>query len=242
VLEVALTSKVTSSGFKALTNLHHLEQFIFGEFMPEKDRRVLECEFLELCPRFLPQLKVAGRRFDFLEMDAIYNNGFKCNQGYHNSMLQNFHQTAVLGLILLNLRQDYLPNENIQFPDLKELILWNPSSGAISVCDRFASVCALGLQSCGNFDVLPVLRHVGHRLHSLVLDDVQRLFTFGEVFRLCPDLKRFKVSASNVDEAPEQLSDAAFWCMEEIFIASVILPSGFLKQVYICALKNKNWV
>lgn len=198
--------------------------------MPERDE-VLECKFLELCPQFLPQLKVAGRRFDFFEMDAIYNNGFKCIRGYHNFMLHNFHQPAVLGLKLLNLRQDYLPNENIQFPDLEELILWSPSSGAISLCDRFASVCALGLYGCGNFDVFPVLRHVGHRLHSLVLEDVLRLFTFGEVFRLCPDLKRFKVSASNVDEAPEQLSDAALWCMEDVFIDSVILPSGFLKQV-----------
>ena len=147
-------------------------------------------------------------------------------------MLQNLHEPATLDLELLNLCQDFLPNENIQFPQLKELVLWSPSSGTISVCDRFATVPALGLYNCCDLDVLSVLRHVGQRLHSLVLDGVEQEFTMAEVFGLCPNLKRFRVSNTmSVNEDVEPLPETAFWCMEEAYFEFVTLPNGFLKQV-----------
>jgi hypothetical protein len=240
VLQVGLSSEVSSTGFEALSKLHHLEQFIFGDECMLMIDLMLETEFLLLCPKILPHLKVAGRHFDLLKVNDTYDDddddGVNLNQGYHNEWLQNLHEPATLGLQLLNLCYDFQPNKNIQFPQLEELVLWNPSSScAISLCDRFAAVSALGLYGCGNSDVLPVLRHVGQRLHSLVLDFVHDYYhglTISEVLRLCPNLKRFRVSniyVINEDTGP--WPEAAFRCMEEAYFENADLPCGFLKQV-----------
>jgi hypothetical protein len=109
------------------------------------------------------------------------------------------------------------------------LVLWNPSSGTISVCDRFATIPALGLYGCRKLDVLPVLRHVGQRLQSLVLDDFVSLAV---VLQLCPNLKRFRVSDTNVNAEAGPWPEASFWCMEEAIFKVVELPRGFLTQVY----------
>jgi hypothetical protein len=229
VLQVCLSLEVSSTGFEALSKLHNLEQFIFGESMFQRDWE-RESKFLLLSAKILPHLKVAGRHLDFLRAD--YDYYFDRKQGYHNKMLQNLHEPATLGLQLLNLGQDFLPNENIQFPQLKELVLWSPSSGTISVCDRFAAVPALGLYDCLKSDVLPVLQHVGQRLHSLVLHAFdQKSTSLAEVLRLCPNLKRFKVSYTDVREEAGPWPESAFWCMEEAYFEFVTLPNGFLKQV-----------
>jgi hypothetical protein len=191
-----------------------------------------ESKYIFLSAKILPHLKVAGRHFEFLKIQDGFEHGFNVTKGYHNEMLQNLHEPATLSLQLLSLHQDFLPNENIKFPQLEELILCRPSSHTISVCDRFSTVPALGLYNCRDFDVLSVLRHVGQRLHSLVLDFVEQQFTMAEVFRLCPNLKRFRVSNTMiVNEDIEPLPETAFWCMEEAHFEEATLPNGFLKQV-----------
>jgi hypothetical protein len=234
VLQVGLSSVVSSKGIEALSELHHLEQFIFAddECRNQSDWK-LDSKFLLLSAKILPHLKVAGRHFDFLRVDVdLYSDEFNCIPGYHNEMLQNLHEPATLSLQLLSLRKDFLPNENIKFPLLEELMLWSPSSRTISVCDRFATVPAIGLYDCRDLDVLPVLRHVGQRLHSLVLDNFdQESTSLAEVLRLCPNLKRFRVSNTNVNKEAGPWPEASFWCMEEAYFETATLPNGFLKQV-----------
>jgi hypothetical protein len=230
VLQVGLTSDVSSTGFKALATLQHLEQFVFGECMPESDWEN-ESKFLDLCPPFLPQLKVAGRHMNLLKVADMYMDGFQYARGYHSEMVQQLQQLTELSLKLLNLNDDVVPSENVKFPELEELLLWNPSSHALGLCDRFATVTALGLYRCDKTDVIPALHCVGLRLHSLVLYEVEKMFSLAEVLRLCPYLKRFKVFGSMVNEAPEEWPEATFRCMEQAEFGSMKLPPGFVKQV-----------
>jgi hypothetical protein len=236
VLQVRLcTTNVSKSGFEALSKLHNLEQFIFAGANLTRD---LENQFLLLCGKILPRLKVSGRHFDFFqprshEEDFVFQNQL----GYHNYLVQNLHQPAELGLQLLNLRDDCQPNKNIKFSQLEELILCNPSSRAISMCDRFTAVRALGLYCwllcIPTAIVFPLLRSVGQRLHTLELKDIQE-FSFAEVLQLCPNLKRFRVCNSDVKELPEKVPEAAFLCMEEVYLifdGLHKLPPGFIKQV-----------
>jgi hypothetical protein len=103
VLQIGLSPEVSSTGFEALSELHNLEKFIFGNCMDRCEWK-LESKFLLLCAKILPHLKAAGRLFDFLDAEDLYNFGFNCNRGYHNEMLQNLQEPATLGLQLLSLR------------------------------------------------------------------------------------------------------------------------------------------
>jgi hypothetical protein len=248
VLQVRLfTTNVSNSGFEALSKLHNLEQFIFGdENLTRRCDYDLESQFLLLCAKILPHLKVSGRYLDFFEPKHAYDVDFMDKLGYHNNLVQNLQQPIVLGLQLLNLSHDYQPNENITFSQLEELVLCNPSSRVISMCDRFTAVRALGFY-CFYFAidteiVFPVLHIFGQRLHTLVLEGIKK-FSLAKVLRLCPNLKRLRVGNCYANELPEQVPEAAFLCMEEMYLFDhLTLPPGFLKQVNgnICYLYKRE--
>jgi hypothetical protein len=224
-------SYVSSTGFKALSELQHLEQFIFGE-SENSCGWTEESKHIVLCSKYLPQLKVIGRRLEFLGFDDCM---FDIPEGYHNNMLQHLQQPAVLGLQLLNLaglEGDCQPNEDVHFPDLEVLILWAPTSGMLNLCDRFKTVSTLALYHGNKIeDIMPVLCRVGQRLHSLVLFNVDKRFSLAEVLLNCPRLKCFAVEDSEVNRAPELWPAASFTCMEEVNLQTVKLPPGFMKQV-----------
>jgi len=221
-----LTSEVSSTGIKALSKLQHLEQFIFADGLDWE----LESEYIDLCAKYLPQLKVIGRIFDFLSSFFDYD----LPEGYHNEMLKHLQQPAVLGLRLLTLEGDCQPNENVHFPELEVLILWSPTKGMLNLCDRFESVSTLAIHcdrnGCDLEDVMSVLCRVGQRLHSLLLSEFNRL-SLADVLLNCPRLKCFAVQLSRVNQAPVLWPTASFTCLEEVNLQTVQLPPGFLKQV-----------
>jgi len=241
VLQVALTPEVSSTGISALTPLQHLKQFIFGDSMPESEWDN-ESKILVLCSQFLPQLKVSGRRMDLLKVENFYTDGFMYARGYHSEMVQLLLSPCILGLKQLNLCDDNVPNIDVQFPELEELLLWSPSSRALGLPHRFSTVTALGLFECDETDIIPLLHCVGLRLHSLLLREVGRMFSLAEVLRLCPCLKRLRVFGSRVIQNPEQWPEATFRSIEEADFGSMKLPPGFLKQVRVpgCNFEKSN--
>jgi hypothetical protein len=237
VLQVRLLKyNVSSIGFGALSELHHLEQFIFGDEGLELDEWEVENQYLLLSAKILPHLKVSGCHFDFFQTRVYEEDWYFQHQlGYHNYLVQNLHQPAELGLQLLNLRDDCQPNKNIKFSQLEELILCNSSRDTVSMCDYFTALRAFGLfywfEHIDADIVYPMLRSVGQRLHTLVLEGIKKL-SLAKVLQLCPNLKRFKVCKSYTKELPEQVPEEAFLCMEEVYLFdSLELPPGFVKQV-----------
>jgi hypothetical protein len=230
VLQVGLSLDVSSAGFKALSKLPHLEQFIFGDYMKECDWNH-EFRFFNLCTKYLPHLRVAVHSFDVMGMDDLLLDGYKRARGYHNELMQQLKRPATLSLQLLDLADDFLPAKRIKFSSLEELVLWNPSSRVLDWCDSHAKLTALGLYEYKKADITPVLRQVGQRLQSLALCEIDKKFSLAEVLQLCPRLKRFKVSDCRVKKFPVQWPETAFSCMEETCLEMVNLPPGFLKQV-----------
>jgi hypothetical protein len=232
-LEVGLALDVSSAGFEALSKLPHLQQFLFGEHMKEDDWKH-QVRFFNLCTEYLPHLKAAGHNFNIMQVDDREFQGFNRARGYHSELVQQLKRPATLGLQLLNLADDVLPEKRIKFSGLEELALWNPTSRSLDWCDRNTSVTALGLYECNKTGLAPVLRllhQVGQRLDSLVLHLVDEEFSLAEVLQLCPRLKRFKLSRCKVKKDPEQWPEEAFSFMEETWFFCVKLPRGFLIQV-----------
>jgi hypothetical protein len=229
-LEVSLTLDVSSAGFEALSKLPLLQQFIFAECMEECDWKH-EVRFFNLCTEYLPQLRVAGQRFDVMDMDDLLLDGYPRARGYHNELVQQLKRPASLSLELLDLADDVLPAKRIKFSQIKELVLWNPSSRVLDWCDSHASLTALGLYEYNETDITPVLLKVGQRLQSLALCVVSTTISLAEVLQLCPRLKRFKVSSCKVKKDPDQWPEAAFSFLEDACFEKVNLPPGFLIQV-----------
>jgi hypothetical protein len=224
-------SYVSSTGFKALSKLQHLEQFIFGRDSEYSCGWTEESMHIVHCAKYLPQLKVIGRRLEFIGCDDYID----FPEGYHNDMLQHLQEPAVLGLQQLNLAGlagDCLPNENVHFPQLEVLILWAPTNNMLNLCDRFESVSTLAIYHGRLFeDIMPVLCRVGQRLHSLVLFKVDKRVSLSEVLLNCPRLKCLVLEKSKFNQAPERWPAASFLCMEEVRFLSMKLPPGFIKQV-----------
>jgi len=240
VLQLRLKSYVSSSGIEALSKLHHLQQFIFGEGMDGFDWRY-ELNFLLLCANFLPRLRVVGRHFDLLnvvELDECERfTPFGFTRGYHQHLLLQLQPPAELSLQHLNLAADLAFSEGFKFPCLESLMLWNTSNHRL--CDRFASLTALGFYEC-NFEVLPVLSRVGQRLNSLVVHQAgSEVFSVAKVLQLCPHLSRFRLSSSKINSALEQWPVMAFSNLRELQLRDVEkpFPPRLLNQVYF--LSNK---
>jgi hypothetical protein len=232
VLQVGLKSDVSSAGFKALSKLPHLQQFLFGDNLDWRNWR-RELRFLRLCTEYLPQLRVAGRSFDVMDADAAwYTCGTDRARGYHNELLQHLQQpTALSTQLFLNLADDFLPPATVKYPKVEELLLWEPSERLLGLLgERFASLTVLGLY-CSATDVVPALQRVGQHLHTLVLDCVGHAFSLAKVLQLCPRLKRFKVHCCIENGEPEEFPEGAFSYMEEAHFEGGKLPTGFLKQV-----------
>jgi hypothetical protein len=221
---------VSSTGFKALSKLPLLQQFIFAEYMKESDWEH-QVRFFNLCTDYLPHLRMAGHSFDVMGIHDLYLDGYERARGYHNELVQQMKRPATLSLQLLNLADDVLPAKRIKFSHLEELVLWSPSSRVLDWCDGHASLTSLGLYEYDKPDITTVLRQVGQRLQLLTLCEVYKKFSLAEVLQLCPHLKRFKVSICKVKQDPVQWPEAAFHCMEEACFEMVNLPPGFLKQV-----------
>jgi hypothetical protein len=240
VLQLRLKLYVSSSGIEALSKLHHLQQFIFGEGMDGFDWRY-ELNFLLLCANFLPRLRVVGRHYDLLnvvELDECERfTPFDLTRGYHQHLLLQLQPPAKLSLQHLNLAADLAFSERFKFPCLESLMLWNTSNHRL--CDRFASLTALGFYEC-NFEVLPVLSRVGQRLNSLVVHRAgSEVFSVAKVLQLCPHLSRFRLSSSKINSTPEQWPVMAFSNLQELQLRDVEkpFPPRLLKQVHF--LSNK---
>jgi hypothetical protein len=230
VLQVGLMLEVSKAGFKALSKLPHLQQFIFGERMPERDWKH-ELRFLVFCTKYLPQLRVAGRSCEVMSVqDHPEFQGFECAQVYHNELVRQLKRPTTLSLQILHLSNGVLPNKMVKFSGLEELILGQASRRLLNWCDCHAKLTALALYECFNLDVLPVLCRIGQRLQKLVICSVFREISLVQVLRLCPNLKHFKVNFCQVKKAPEKLPDVICH-LEEVVLGGSNLAPGFLKQV-----------
>jgi hypothetical protein len=228
-LEVGLALDVSSAGFEALSKLPNLQQFIYGENLHDW---TYEVRFFALCTKYLPHLRAASHSIDLMDGLQCRANGLK--RGYHSHLFKQLIPLATLNLQLLDLADDVLPAKRIKFSGLEELVFWNPSFRSLDWCDLNTSVTSLGLYECSNIGIAPVLDllcKVGERLNSLVLHEIIEQFTLAEVLRICPRLKRFKVSGCKLDRAPELCPEAVFSCMEEVCLEHMKLPPGFIKQV-----------
>jgi hypothetical protein len=226
VLQVELSLEISIVGFEALSTLRHLRQFLFGNCF---EGRSLEHDkkCLLWCAQFLPQLKVAGRHFDFLY-------GYTRGSEHHNELVQQ-QQLPKLSLADLTIGRDVEPHENLQLPELESLSLWLPMKDVVSLCDHFATISALALHGTWvalpdlAIQILTVLQNVGGRLRSLSLQEVDVPLSLAKIFESCPRLESFRIQFCNFNDAPTvQWPEKYFSYVKEAHVGN---PPGFVMQV-----------
>lgn len=253
MLQVCLSSQVSSAGFEALSKLRLLRQFLFGETINDKWNWEIEKNFLVLCWQILPQLKAAGRRFDVLGMEDQWTffrstQSFgPCRNHYHNHLVQQ-PQLTELGLEDLYLSWEVQPHEHLKLPELKSLSLIGPAGDVLSLCERFPTITALALiwplLHIKLEVIMKVLQKIGRRLNSLVLKNIGSIydmtFSLYEVLELCPNLERLMISLCYTSDATHIWPKRFFDCLEEVHFhkCEQLLPPGFVMQVNIFTNEN----
>jgi hypothetical protein len=190
---VQLNETVTERGFKALSHLQHLEEFIFFLLQTCKCRSCFSCRIdphakfhndvknFILGVHYLPKLRVAGQR---LKHDSRYPfNFFALSKVIAEGLLQ-VDKPCTLGL--QEVAVSSLP-DGIGLPNLTCLQLCRPSLDFR--CDsRLTKVSELGLSEVSKDVCVQVLTQIGRQLKILRLDVVDTM-EVDKILRLSPDLK-----------------------------------------------------
>jgi len=235
VLQIGLHSDVSSVGFKALSTLPHLRHFLFGDSMKEWKQ---EQKCLMLCSRFLPHLKEAGHHIDVIDFNA--NEDFWRHRHFWSNVHRYHHQIVrqrqpnKLSLENLMLSYDVQPHENCQLPELKSLSLCMPRGDVLGMCDRFSTISELGLHET-DFSpdmVITVLRGVGRRLRTLVLNEAPHALSLVQVLSFCPNLERWRFEFCNFTDNSNVWPEGCMSCLEEAYFGyHRKVPPGFIVQV-----------
>jgi hypothetical protein len=191
VLKVGLSRDVSSAGFKALSTLRHLRQFLFRDYYVGGLARAKEC--ILLCAEYLPHLKGA----------ATFDSKF-LSECQHNELVQH-QQLSKLSLANLSIGRNVEPHKNLQLPELESLSVRFPMNDVVGLCDRFSTISALVLcdiKYASPETVMTVLQGVGGRLRSLSLIFAPQPLSLAKIFELCPQLESFKIEYCNIIDTP----------------------------------------
>lgn len=237
VLQVGLSSEVSSVGFQALTNLRLLRQFIFGNSM-HYSKWQLHKKLLVLCWQNLPHLKVAGCSFNFLHADMFVTYlGSYNHRSYHDHLVQQ-QQLTKLSLESLCIGFEVQPHENLDLPELKSLSIKLPTTKEVfDLCDRFNTISALGIY-CTELlgeDLITVLQSIGQRLRFLALDVMssEQRMSLCKVLEICPNLQGFRFTNCFFNDTSNIWPQRLFSCLEEVNLdfENQHIPPGFAMQV-----------
>lgn len=218
-IHVGLHRNVTGVGIEALASLPNLTQLTFNQYPFNKE---LEQCCLPLTAKYLPKLKVVGRRFYV-----------KVPMGYHN-YLRNIDEEITLGLVKLALSEDVHPSATIHLPDLKLLCLLRPSGDLVGLCSRFKTITELDLCDIVEAnEIMLLLKSVGLRLNKLTLSPFYVQLSLREILIMCPNLKSLGLSGLYyfLDMSATWPADS-FLRLEEVYLGREF-PPGFLVQVLI---------
>jgi hypothetical protein len=191
-----LNDEVTAKGFKALSNLHQLEEFIFFVykchcrdctfccFSPnEKFQR--NTKNLTLCMQHLPNLRVAGQkithggRYPFIYWVMAMSTA---------EALLRVNKPCTLGL--QEMTASSLP-DGIELLNLTSLQLCKPSMGFLCG-SRLSKVSELGLYQVKKDTCIQILTQIGQQLKILRLDVVETI-EIDIILGLCPNLQHLEV-------------------------------------------------
>lgn len=225
-LQSLIQSSVTSVGFKALLQLCHLREFLFGDMMWEvNEGRRMERKYVRMCARYLPQLRIVGRDFNVMGM-TMYENMEKHRNCYHHQVVK---KPCELGLEQLALSGKKRPHENCVLPNLKALHLFVPTGDILGLCCRFPNISQLGFYGVKDPTlVVKVLEKVGCQLTRLVLGNVNHDISLPKILRPCPNLVHFSIEGSDIDDFFSLWpADVTLSCLEDV---RLVLESEQLPQ------------
>jgi hypothetical protein len=175
-LEICLSPKVSSVGFKALATLGNLQELLTSGLDWEQQQE----KFVPLWFQFLPHLRLAGHSFRKYKMDA-------CN-GYHNAALlqksatlMNLEELALSGYVDAAL--------SCQLPQVRALHLHRTWGDLAGLCDRFHNLSTIIFDCVDMEQIKGVLQHIGQRLRSLALGSIRQKLMLANVVSLCPNLE-----------------------------------------------------
>lgn len=200
VLDVGLDlMKVSFKGFKALSNLQHLAEFIFYFPLPENKRQDRYDQILDhniknykASMYYMPKLRVVGERMirdTRQELDHVQVFVY-CNE----EALRNLRIPSTLGLQELIVSTP--PVAGIEFPNLTSLLLYHKGDPWQSheplCCSSLVSLTELIIFNQRDLNISfykKILNQVAVQLKSLWL--YLGSAEVDEVLRLCPNLTHF---------------------------------------------------
>jgi hypothetical protein len=233
VLEVALAPEVSSAGFKALSKLSHLQQFLFGDF---KESWEFQQKCLLLCAQFLPKLRIAGFNFaDAYSLDML-NSMVDGEVGdfYHDQVVQHPFK---IGLEELMVSGNVQIHESCQLPNLRALYTSQLTDGNIAgLFSRFTTITELGICKTKTDTVMNVLQIVGRSLSKIALVQLPQKFSLLKIFQLCPNLERLHIIVCKFNDSDSLWPMEILGCLEEVNFQMIFdepLPRGFIVKVKI---------
>jgi len=122
VLRIHLSSNVSGAGFKALSKLLQLREFLFGENMEKWE---LEQKCVMWSVKLIPQLSLVGRRYDVSNFDSNAQL-FK----YHNAVTR-LRRPIELGLEELVLNGTVRLSLNVRLCKVRAVHWYMPDGGDV---------------------------------------------------------------------------------------------------------------
>jgi hypothetical protein len=232
---VALAPEVSSVGFKALSQLDHLQQFLFGGF---KEGWELQKKCLLLCAQFLPKLRIFGFNFSkarhrafSLEIALNIMMEGEVGEFYHDKIIQ---QPFKIGLECLVVSGDVKIHESCEMPNLRALHVCHLSPAA-NIFNRFSTIAELGIYKTKTDTLMQVLQIVGRNLSKLAVGQLPQEFSLLKTLQLCPNLKHLQIIVCTFDDSDSVWPDGICSCLEQVVFQMIFepFPRGFIVKVKI---------
>jgi hypothetical protein len=238
ILKLVLAPRVSSVGIKALTELRHLKQFLFGELGPNVDWEVMD-NWLLLCARFLPNLRIAGLKFaDPNNMRVLFSylmiNGEESIGSFFHDRLARQREPCRIGFEELIVSGDVNFHKESQVPNLRALHLcYLTPDNLAGRFSRFSNISELGIYSTDAATTIKVLQVLGQNLSQLSLRRIRPKFSLLRVLQLCPNLKQLHTYLCEFDFSDGVWPIELLSCLEDLQIIQTYgpLPWKFIVNV-----------
>ena len=225
---MALAPEVSSVGIKALSQLNHLQQFLFGDY---KEGWELEKKCLLLCAQFLPKVRIFGFNFTDPNFEVMLNiiMDWEVGEFFHDQIIQ---EPFRIGLECLVVSGEVKMHESCEMPNLRALHVCHLS--AANIFNRFSSIAELGIYKTKTDTLMQVLQIVGRNLSKLALGQLPQEFSLLKTLQLCPNLKHLQIIVCKFDDSSNTLwPEEILSCLEQVIFQIMYdpLPQGFIVKV-----------
>lgn len=207
----------SEKGFKALSDLEHLEEFIF--FATAFGYCTLNERNMQLCLQYLPKLRNAGGKF----FHGITPQQLQILGHAMTGQLLCAKKPLTLGLEQLTLLAVSSIPDGIFLPNLTSLHLMQPTED-FQWDSRMSAVSELNLQEVTMVECVQVLKKVGRQIKILYIDIMDSILV-DKILQMCPRLERlYMVFTDDVIELASQIEPDT---LQQLEVLELVREDGF---------------